>query len=132
MLCYCLSHFSISLLHFCLICSLSHSPIYFLALSSCSLREMGRYVNCFLLDVCPACYLSILMNSFPPFFSQKLGIAALKQHQKTPGPKVSCHVSATFYVFLCDQNAYRNLPFNVLVVSLFAVVRLSFGSLRLD
>lgn len=62
-----------NLSYFLLICQLSHCcphpPSPMPTFSLCVLTPWGkwRYVNCFLLDVCPACYLSILMNSFPHF-----------------------------------------------------------------
>lgn len=50
--------------------ALSSLPIYSPALCSCSLREM-EVCKLFPLDGCLACYLPILMNSFPPFFPPK-------------------------------------------------------------
>lgn len=44
----------------------AHPPSTF-SLSVLTPWGKWSYVNCFLLDVHPACYLSILMNSFPPF-----------------------------------------------------------------
>lgn len=72
---YRLAHSSLSLSphvsHFLLFCSLSRcstAPSSTFSLSVVAPRGKWRYVNCFLLDGCPACYLSILMNLFPPFF----------------------------------------------------------------
>lgn len=48
----------------------AHLPSTF-SLSLSVLTPWGKwsYVNCFCLDVYPDCYPSILMNSFPPFYS---------------------------------------------------------------
>lgn len=145
MLSYCRPHFSISLSPSLPLSSnllnltleSTDSTIYFLTLSSCSLREM-EVCKLFSLDVCAACYLSILINSFPPFSPKS---SELQHLSETKNVRAQRFLSS-LCPFLCllvltsIENAYRRnyLPFNVLV-SMLAVqtgVRLSFGNLRLD
>lgn len=74
MLSYCLAQFCFSLSPISwTFFSSAHShvaakPPSTFSLSVLAPRGKWRYVNCFLLGRCLACYLSILMNSFPPFF----------------------------------------------------------------
>ncbi len=106
MLSYCLAHF-----HFCLspisctfllICSLS-PPSSTFSLSVLAPGGKWRYVNCFLLHGCPTCYLSILMNSFPPFFPKS-----------SRWPKVSCHLCHFLVLFMLTASLGLELWVNPL------------------